>query len=150
MIARASLIISLLAACSVEPPPERMPSGDPSSFASGVQPILDARCADPSCHGRVDRPLSIYSPGRYRADPSRTFLREPLTPDELTTNMQALAAFALDAGGDVDRCLVLRKPLAIAAGGCGHLGGEIFASPADREYRTLRHWLAGMSTGGSP
>ncbi len=140
-------------ACVVEPPPdEPVPAGDLEAFALTVQPVLDARCADPTCHGRSDRPLTLFSPGRYRLDPARTFLVEALAPAELEANARVLAAFALDPplADDVDACLVLRKPLALTAGGCEHGGGEIFPGRDDREYRALRAWLSELDRGGAP
>jgi hypothetical protein len=142
MVKRAVMVL-LAAACVEPPPPDAIPEGDLESFAATVQPVLDARCADPTCHGRPERPLRTYSPGRFRADPARTFLDEPLDDAELAANARMVAAFAVDSA-DVDDCLVLRKPLALAAGGCGHGGGEIFASRDDRELRALRAWLLGV------
>lgn len=143
-------LAALLAACMAEPPPAPLPVGDMAAFAATVQPVLDLRCADPSCHGRVDRPLSVYSPGRFRRDPTRTFRLEPLDDDELAANARALAAFALEAG-EVARCQVLCKPLAPGAGGCGHAGGVIFASRDEREFRALADWFAALRwTGGGP
>ena len=138
-----SIIVAVaLAACAVEePPPEPLASGDLAVFASESQPVLDRRCADPSCHARDDRPFAIYSPGRRRADPSRLFMQEPLTADELAANARVFAAFA-PGEPTVDDCLILRKPLAIAAGGAGHLGGELFAGRDDADYQGLRAFLA--------
>lgn len=129
--------------CAEEPDPIQIPRGDVDVFAADVQPIVDAQCANPSCHGRVERPLSLFSPGRYRMDPERTFLDEPLSRDELEMNARAVAAFATEVAPEgVDGCLVLRKPLALAAGGCGHEGGVIWSSRDDREHRLVRGWLA--------
>jgi hypothetical protein len=135
----------VVAACVSQPAREPLPAGDPEAFAAAVQPVLDARCSDPSCHGRPERPLSIYSPLRYRMDPARRFLSEPLTAAELLANQRSVEAFALasrEAGQAASACLVACKPLAAAAGGCGHDGGAIFASRDDREYRALEGWLA--------
>ena len=35
------------------------------------------------------------------------------------------------------------KPLAVAAGGLVHAGGEIFADTKDADYRALVRWIAG-------
>lgn len=120
-----------------------LPVGDPAVFAARAQPVLDRRCAAP-CHAQPDRPLTIYSPGHRRADPARLHFDEPLTADELAANARALAGFALDpltAGEPITSCLVLCKPLSVAAGGCGHLVGPVFASADDRDYRGLRAYL---------
>ena len=149
MSARARLALSLcLAACAPAPPgPQPLPRGDLDTFRASVQPVLDARCADPSCHGRAERPLSLFSPGRRRRDPDVTFTRTPLDDDELAANARVLAAFALEpllSGEPVDACLVLRKPLAVSRGGASHEGGELFGGTDDRDYQTLRDWLAAL------
>ena len=142
---RAALLTLGLAACAQSPAPEPLPAGDLGSFAETVQPVLDAHCADPSCHGRPERPLAIYSPLRYRLDPARRYLSEALTSQELAANLRSVEAFALaarEAGLSAAGCGVLCKPLAERAGGCGHAGGAIFPSADDREYRALESWLA--------
>jgi hypothetical protein len=134
-----------LAACAVDPPDALpLPAGDLAVFATEAQPVLDRSCADGTCHGRADRPFAIYSPGRRRADPARTFLDEPLTDEELAANARSVDALALDPlldGEPIDACRVLCKPLAVAAGGCGHVGGAIFDGRDDRGYRGVRAYL---------
>ena len=134
-----------LVACALEPPPPvPLPVGDTEVFVSVAQPALDRRCADASCHGDADRPLALYSPGRRRADPARLHLIEPLTAEELDANARAIAALALEplaAGAPIDACLVLCKPLAVPAGGCGHVVGEVFAGTDERDYQALRAYL---------
>jgi hypothetical protein len=152
----AALHIALLGSligCAPLPDPEPMPVGDAATFAATVQPVVDERCATPSCHGRPERPLSLFSPLHYRRDPARTFLDEPLDADELDANVRRTCAFTLDLLREheaVDACLVLRKPLAVAAGGARHEGGEIFRAVDDRDYRTLRAWLATVQLPASP
>lgn len=134
----------LLVGCVVEAgPPTPLPQGDLDAFAANVQPIMASRCSDPTCHGRVDRPLEIYSIGRHRSDPTRVFVEETLTADELADNARNVAVFMLEAAS-VDECAVLVKPLARAAGGSWHGGGEIFPSRDDREYRAVRAWLGAL------
>src|SRR5690606_7513463 len=132
-------------ACALEPPPPvPLPTGNAEVFASLAQPALDRRCADASCHADADRPFALYSPGRRRADRSRLHLIEPLTAEELAANALAVAALALDplaAGAPIDACLVLCKPLAVPAGGCGHVVGEVFAGTDERDYQALRTYL---------
>jgi len=140
-----ALVPCACAACALAPPPPvPLPVGDEEVLASLAQPALDRRCADASCHANPDRPFAVYSPGRRRADPARLHLLEPLTPDELAANARAIAALALEplaAGEPVDTCLVLCKPLAVSAGGCGHVVGEVFAGTDERDYQALRTYL---------
>jgi hypothetical protein len=109
-------------------------------FSASIEPALELRCAQGGCHGRADRPFTLYAPGAYRMDPSRTNLAEPLTDAEVATN--ALRVAALASSGDPEGSIVLRKPLAIAAGGLHHGGGDVFLDRTDRDYLALREWLA--------
>lgn len=134
----------VLAGCAVEvPPPLPLPVGDPALFVSSVQPVLDQRCAA-ACHADPIRPFAFYSAGLYRADPARLHLIEPLTADELDANARAVAGFALDAlvaGEPLASCPVVCKPLDVAAGGCGHVVGPVFAGRDERDYQALRAYL---------
>jgi len=38
---------------------------------------------------------------------------------------------------------LLLKPLAVAAGGVVHGGGDIFADTTDADYQVIRAWIAG-------
>ncbi len=141
----AVALVALGGACALDaPPPVPLPQGDAQVFAAHAQPALDARCAEPSCHADARRPFAIYSPGRRRADPARLHLIEPLDDDELEANALAVAALALEplaAGAPLSGCLVLCKPLAVPAGGCGHVVGPVFAAPDERHYQDLRAYL---------
>lgn len=139
---RAIAAAALLAACSV--PVEDATAVrwlDVDAFEADVQPILAARCGNPSCHGRPDRPFAVYSALQWRADPARTHLPEPLTGDELAHNYTAACVFVSEAEHP-DDALLLRKPLADAAG-TYHGGGAVFDGTADDDYRTVRAWVHG-------
>jgi len=146
--------IALGAGCALDvPPPRPLPAGDLAMFAARAQPVLDRACATAGCHGRAERPLALYSPGNRRLDPARTFLIEPLTAAELLANARAIDAFALEPLRDelpIHDCLVLRKPLAVSAGGAGHEGGELFPSRDDRDYQALYAYLATLALPEAP
>lgn len=108
-------------------------------FTSDVEPRLEARCAQGGCHGRRERPFALYAPGAYRADPTRTHLDEPLDASEIAANAERVAAFASE--GPIDDCAVLRKPLAVSAGGVWHGGGDVFRDTSDPTYVAMRAWL---------
>lgn len=137
---RAVIALALLAGC-VEPDEGSVPVVwlDATVFAEEIQPILGERCGNPSCHGRSDRPLAIYSPGRWRADPTRTFLPEPLTEAELAHDYAAACAFAAHDGA-VDIAPLLLKPLGAGAG-VYHGGGAVFAATTEPDYRALAAWI---------
>ncbi|MBL8621029.1 MAG: hypothetical protein JNK64_06980 [Myxococcales bacterium] len=150
---RRALLLTI-AACAVEPPPPvALPVGDPAVFAARAEPVLERRCADASCHADADRAFALYSPGRRRADPARQFLHEPLTPDELAANARVVAGLALEplrAGEPIDACPVLCKPLAIDAGGCGHVPGPLFRGADERDYQGLRAYVATLTLPEAP
>lgn len=118
-----------------------LPERDVERFEALAQPVLAEACATPSCHGRAERPLRIFAPLRYRADPARLLLDEPLDPSEIDLNYGRTRAFLDDA--DPERSLLLCKPLGESAGGCDHAGGEIFADETDRGFAALEAWVVG-------
>lgn len=113
---------------------------DAPFFEASVQPVLAASCASLDCHGVDGRPLRLYSEdGLRREDALRG---APLSVEELAWNVDVFEA--LDpAATDVDANVALTKPLAVAAGGLEHVGGDVWASREDPGYRCLRTWLAG-------
>lgn len=116
-----------------------LPRYDFERFAAEVQPVLAARCANPTCHGRPERPLSIYSPLAWRADASRTYLFEEVSEEELGHNYDVTRAMASDAP-EPEQTLLLRKPMGGLAS-TYHGGGDIFEGETDRDYRTMLEWL---------
>lgn len=137
---RALAVLALLAGCATtETDDVDVVLLDHAAFAAEVQPILAARCGNPSCHGRMDRPLSLFSPGQYRQDPSRTHLDEPLTDDELEANYVTACVFA--HADDPTSSPLIMEPLDSYAG-VDHGGGVIFEGPHDREYRVLLRWIS--------
>lgn len=143
MSVRWTALLGLVAAGCIGTPEgtTRVPILDYDQFESDVQRIFIERCGNPACHGRPERPFSVFGPERYRADPLRTFLDEPLTDEEVLSNYQSACAFSLGVRDPAD-CLLLRKPLARAAGGAGHLGGEVWSDRDDPEARVVEAWLA--------
>jgi hypothetical protein len=122
-----------LAACNGPATPEP-PGGGPrldldfAYFATHVEPILTARgCTNTAgCHGGQGAGMLLLSGGvdveeDYRSTRPHT---RPWDPPASP---------------------LLRKPLAIAAGGDVHGGGVIFADTTDADYVTLRAWIAGAT-----
>ena len=130
---RLVVLVASLASCAPSQGEVPIAMLDRNEFATRVQPILAERCANPSCHGRPDRPLSLYAPLRHREDPNRVFLDEPLTDAELRHNWAASCA-----QGEA----LAQKPFG-EPGGSYHGGGVVFDGPTDEGYRTLRAWLDG-------
>lgn len=152
LVLRAAIVLTV-SGC-VGPPLEGTPIaiGSLARFEADVEPHLEARCAQGGCHGRPERPFALYAPGQWRRDPARTHLDEPLDALELERNARALAA--LGVGCEPDDSPALTKPLAIAAGGVWHGGGDVLLDPSDRAYVAIREWLVECARmradGGAP
>ncbi len=133
-------LLLLLAGCITGPGAgAELPLGDAAAFASDVQPVLEASCANPSCHGTADRPLETFARFQHRLDPARVHLDEPITDAELDANRYAVAALlaGFDAAADSP---LLTKPLAEAAGGSEHVGGACFGDAAEPGSAAIERW----------
>ncbi|MEB2324747.1 MAG: hypothetical protein OZ921_19685 [Sorangiineae bacterium] len=135
------LLIGAGPAACAWPTSEPWPSfGTLDEFVTQAQPVLAARCSNPSCHGNPDRPLSVFAVHRYRLNAADTFLDAPLTREEQELNFARASAFLLEVG-DASHSLLLAKPLAARAGGAGHDAVEVFGDREDYDYRRLRGWV---------
>ncbi|HKP61504.1 MAG TPA: hypothetical protein VJV78_32465 [Polyangiales bacterium] len=118
---------------------------DGMQFAAEVYPILLRDCAFHACHGSTERFLQVFGPGRGRMLATTPPL-DPATPGELLHSYNR-ARSMLDAVNP-ERSLLLRKPLATAAGGTGHegvdaLGRNVYQSTEEVGYRALAQWVRG-------
>ncbi|MCP4872048.1 MAG: hypothetical protein GY898_25365 [Proteobacteria bacterium] len=138
-----AIAILLLGGCVTGPGSVgSLPLGDAAAFEVEVQPVLEAGCANPSCHGNADRPLEVYARFQYRLDPDRLYLDEPITADELTHNRRSAAGFLVGFAAAA-RSPLLTKPLAHDAGGAHHAGGVVFGDAQEPGYRALKAWADG-------
>ncbi|OGQ17943.1 MAG: hypothetical protein A2138_02235 [Deltaproteobacteria bacterium RBG_16_71_12] len=113
-------------------------------FDDTVLPVLEAGCAATMCHGV---PPDAEARGQH-VDWQQLFLRV----DErgaLADPAQAYEAARrrINTVEDPAFSSLLRKPLAVAAGGVGHLGGSNFGGTDDAGYAAIREWIA-MEHGG--
>ncbi|HTE56684.1 MAG TPA: hypothetical protein VK698_37785 [Kofleriaceae bacterium] len=114
---------------------------DQQAFTRDVQPIFEARCATLDCHGVEGRPLRLYAETGLRL---RDDLRDlPMTDEEVIANVRS--AEGVDPGARPDLNLILRKPLAEAAGGVQHEGGDLWLSRDEPQAACVVAWLAGQS-----
>ncbi|MBK8167723.1 MAG: hypothetical protein IPK64_17390 [bacterium] len=130
--AALALVAGCRSANPVTPPP---PAGgtawtwDEAMFAATVAPVLGARgCDTIECHG-----------GGIRG----TFALSPAGEKELAFDF-VQAGWQAD-GEDPAASPLLRKPLAVTAGGTPHAAdgtGGIFASTADPDYQAILAWIA--------
>lgn len=117
------------------------PRLDEQIFRERVQPVLLARCSNPTtCHGVAGRPLSLYAPRAHRRDSADVFRDPPLTEWEVRANYDRARSFTVDWGHGPE---LLTKPLAEEVGGVAHRGGATFWSMDDREFRALSTWIEG-------
>ncbi len=91
-------------------------------FVEDVQPILKERCAGSSCHGTplADLYLTCGSdarPLRWKYEVAVRHLDPVATSSEL-----------------------LRRPLAVRAGGAFHEGGDVIRDVEDKDYKTIQAW----------
>ena len=112
--------------------------GTVDDFTAYVQPVLAAGCASLDCHGDPGRPLRLYSlNGLRQMDELRG---EDESESEMTANMLSIAG--LDPGAEqIEDHLLLLKPLAVAAGGFHHVGGDLWADQGEPAYRCLHSWF---------
>lgn len=115
------------------------PSQSPASprFDALVGPVLEERCANPSCHGSLLRPFALYAPRRLRMDPDDVYSERPLTEAERAHNAAVSRTFA---GTSAAGSPLLCKSLGTAAG-CTHGGGALFGGPLEDGYVRLRTWI---------
>jgi hypothetical protein len=118
-----------------------LPLADYEAFTAEVQPVLAARCSNPSCHGEAGRPFELYAEHMHRIDPEDVWRDTPLTGAELWLNFQRTCALLVGVSTPED-CPLLTKPLATEAGGAEHEGGAQFLDMADPEYEALYEWVA--------
>jgi hypothetical protein len=104
-------------------------TSDPNfgSFRDNVQPILgDKGCNAANCHG---------------APQSDFYITCGDDDTQIAFNMSQVWSFV---NNPVDDSQVLRVPLAVAAGGRGHTGGDQFASTTDDDYQAIRTWATSV------
>ncbi len=138
---RCVYIVLLLLACGA---PERadvvVQQPDFDEFTLLVQPILEAQCGNPACHGTLDRPFSVYGQRNWREDSDNLYLPVPLTESELLHNYTSTCVMLSNAQ-EPEQVLLLRKPLGDAAD-TYHGGGDVFVGRSDRSYRVLLDWIS--------
>jgi hypothetical protein len=123
-----------------------LPHPDPVVFETTVYPILLADCAFGGCHGDPARFFRVHGPGRTRLDPA-TAPYAPATAEEIALAYTRAVSMLVDDRG-ARSSLLLRKPLAVAAGGAGHRGEDawganLYLTKQDPRWQTLFFWGTG-------
>jgi len=118
-------------------------SPDRQVFDAQVWPILVRDCGFSACHGDPSRFFRVLGPGHERLDPEMR-LSEPVTDAELQLSYER--ARSMIDPDDPAMSLLVRKPLAVAAGGAGHegtdsFGRDVYRRPDDPSYVVLFQWV---------
>ena len=109
-------------------------------------------CGFPACHGAKERFFRVWGPGRSRLPNDMGVIPEAFdlpTGDELSASY-SLALSMIDEQHPV-ASLLLRKPLAIAAGGAGHLGvdgygRDVYRTAEDSGFLAIARWVHADTT----
>ena len=136
-------LASALAACVSESSELTLSQPDRALFGQEVYPVLLRDCAFHACHGTTERFLQVFGPGRGRLDPMVMPL-DAVTPAEIDYSYER-ARSMIDAR-TAEESLLLRKPLAAAAGGSGHegaddLGRNVYQSKLEPGYAAIARWV---------
>lgn len=139
MKGRLSFVVCTFLGCSIpQQGEEAIVSLDRGVYEASIEAILQVRCANPSCHGRVDRPFSMYTPGRFREQAERVFLDEPLSEAEKDHNFWTANTFANLGPEPAAQRVLVQKPLGTAL---HHEGGAVFSSEKEGDARRLITWI---------
>jgi hypothetical protein len=132
-----------IAGCSYSEESVPFPTPSVAAFATDAYPVLLGDCGFPDCHGGPERFFQVYGPGRARLAP----LEDPFAPPtEQEIEYSYQRARSMLAGPDgVARSLLLRKPLAVSAGGAMHEGDDAWGKPVygssnEPNFRKLVEW----------
>jgi hypothetical protein len=115
------------AGLDIDAAPEPLDQASFSEFVADVQSVLVRRCAGSSCHGSHQADLFLTC-----GDDAR----------EQRWNYWAATRY-LNAQAVTSE--LLRRPLALAAGGSYHEGGDIIADTADVDYRAILKWATDLA-----
>lgn len=123
---------------------------DRAQFDAEVYPVLLRDCAFHACHGSTERFMQVFGPGRGRIGPELKPV-DPASPAEVMHSYDR-ARSMIDAHHP-EASLILRKPLAVTAGGSGHegadeLGRNVYQTNLEPGYAAIQRWVLG--TTGTP
>ena len=140
---RRLALLAMVALAACDPPAQSLvpvETLDLDAYRASVHRVVEVRCGTLDCHGGPGRALRVYADTGLRL---RDELRDTdVTEEELRLNVASFAAVDPDRLGS-DEHLVLRKPLAIHAGGLDHVGLVHFETRDDPGWQCLARWLRG-------
>jgi hypothetical protein len=152
----ALLILSLAAVgCSEEMGDHAtFPVGNDFEFTDVVLPVLQRDCGFQTCHGSPERFFRVYGPGRTRLPLDPTMCTDklmvpPCNFDDLNGNERDYSRMSAQSMIDIDNpadSLLLRKPLAVEAGGSDHegvdkFGRNVYRTQNDEGWKIILRWV---------
>lgn len=148
LVAWLLFVASNLPGCADDPAAlstGELPAPSGALFAAEVYPVLLRDCAFSACHGASERFLHLVGPGRTRLE-ATTKPDDPVTLAEVVHSYDRCRSM-LAGSRDVQRTLLLGKPLAIESGGQGHhgvddFGRNLYATTRDPRYALLVRWAS--------
>jgi hypothetical protein len=136
-------------ACADKPQQPSFARREFQPFQRDVYPVLLRDCGFPACHGAPKRFFRVWGPGRTRLPNGMNANGFPgafdlPSVDEISASY-SLALSMINAA-DPGRSALLRKPLAVAAGGAGHLGvdkqgRDVYRTAQDAGYVSIARWV---------
>jgi hypothetical protein len=158
----ALLMLSLAAGGCAGPDfnrPATYAEGDINEFTNVVMPVLARDCGFQACHGSSERFFRIYGIGRQRiptvgiteclkGSPPPCYY-DQLNGSERDYSLQLAESFVDPA--NPNESLLLRKPLAVEAGGSDHAGVDkygrnVYRTPDDQGFLVLQRWVFNVAT----
>jgi len=152
----ALLMLALAASgCSQDfSQPATYARGNDNEFTNFVMPVLWRDCGFQACHGSGERFFRIYGVGRTRLELGKTecMVGAPMPPcyyDALNGSERDFSLQSAQSFIDIDNpadSLLLRKPLAVEAGGADHAGVDkfgrnVYRTPDDEGFLILQRWV---------
>ena len=136
-----------VAACNSDTDGFELAETSRPQFEKEVYPVLLRDCAFHNCHGGEKRFFRVWGSARARLDEHTKALAETQPMEIELSYTRALAMIDVDDPGASE---LLRKPLAPALGGAGHLGTDMFGRNVfealdDPDYLVLATWVFGST-----
>jgi hypothetical protein len=157
----ALLMLSLAAGGCAGPnfdKPATYAEGDLNEFTNFVLPVLARDCGFQACHGSSERFFRIYGVGRQRIPTTDSVCQNDSPPpcyfndlsgSERDYSLQLAESFVDPA--NPGESLLLRKPLAVEAGGSDHAGVDkygrnVYRTPDDQGFLVIQRWVFNVAT----
>ena len=136
----------LAAACAEGRPAPIAARREFQQFQREVYPVLLRDCGFPACHGTQERFYRIWGPGRVRLPGVMTTPEAFDQPTTAELSASRTMALAMIDEHDPLHSPLLRKPLAVQAGGAGHFGvdkfgRDVYRTKLDAGYLKLAAWV---------